>query len=139
MRLPCDRSLEVLRHILRLAEEKGVIEKAPKVRMYKPDNGRERVLSEEEYEWLLAVSPLHLHRIITCAYETGMRSGEVQHLTWDKIDPKTGFIRLAAEETKTERKRAIPLSPALRAVLEDIRKEEQREGKVTPIDGRVFT
>src|SRR2546426_12120821 len=110
----------------------------PRVKLYKPDNGRERVLSEEEYERLLASSPLHLRRIIICAYETGMRAGEIQYLIWDKLDLKTGFIRLVAEDTKTKRKRAIPLSPVLREVLEEIRKE-QREGKVAPIDGRVFT
>jgi integrase len=133
-----DRSLEVLRHMLRLAEEKGVIERVPRVKLYKPDNGRERVLSEEEYGRLLAVSPVHLRRIVLCAYETGMRAGEIQYLTWDKVDLKTGFIRLAADDTKTNKKRAIPISLVLRETLEDIRRE-QREGKVTSIDGRVFT
>src|SRR5262245_28065451 len=133
-----DRSLEVLRHMLRIVEEKGVIEKVPRVRLYKPENSRERIINEEEYQRLLAGSPLHLKRIILCAYETGMRAGEIQHLTWDKVDLKTGFIRLASEDAKTKRKRAVPLSVILRSALEDIRKE-QREGKVAPIDGRVFT
>jgi integrase len=81
---------------------------------------------------------LHLRRIIICAYETGMGAGEIKNLTWDKVDSKTGFIRLAAEDTKTNEKRAIPLSSILREILEDIRKE-QREGKVAPIGGHVFT
>jgi integrase len=128
-----DRSLEVLRHMLRLAEEKGVIEKVSRVKLYKPDNGRERVVSEEEYGQLLAVSPTHLRRTIVCAYETGMRAGEIQYLTWDKVDLKIGFIRLAAEDTKTSKKRAVPISLVLREILEDVRKE-QREGKVAPIE-----
>ena len=49
----------------------------------------------------MAVAPLHLRRIMVCAYETGMRAGEIIKLTWDKVDPKTGFIRLTAEDTKT--------------------------------------
>lgn len=53
-------------------------------------------------------------------------------MTWDKVDFKTGFIRLLAEDTKSNEKRAIPLSLVLREVLEQIRKE-QREGKVAPI------
>jgi integrase len=80
----------------------------------------------------------HLQRIIICAYETGMRAGEIKGLTWDKIDLKTGFVRLAAEDTKTNEKRSIPISPALQEVLEDIRKA-RREGKVTSIGGTVFT
>src|SRR5262249_33449708 len=118
--------------------EEGLIEAAPPVRLYKANNARERVLSTEEYPRLLAVSPLHLRRIIICAYETGMRAGEIKGLTWEKVDLKTDFIRLAAEDTKTNEKRAIPISPVLREVLEEIRKE-QREGKVAPIGGHVFT
>src|SRR4051812_6323135 len=48
-----DRSLEVLRHMLRIAEEEGVIATVPRVRLYKPDNARERALSEDEYQQLL--------------------------------------------------------------------------------------
>jgi integrase len=133
-----DRSLEVLRHMLRIAEEEGILEKFPRVKLYKPDNSRERVLSEEEYQWLLAVSPVHLRRIILCAYETGMRSGEIQGLTWNKVDLKAGLIRLEGKDTKTGEGRNVPISPILREIMEDIRKE-LREEKVTPIDGRVFT
>lgn len=59
-------------------------------------------------------------------------------LPCDKVDFKAGFIRLAAEDTKTNEKRAIPISPVLRDILEEIRKE-QRDGKVAPIEGHVFT
>ena len=134
----CNRELEVLRHVLRLAVEEEIIPAAPTVRLFKQNNARDRILSEGEYQRLLAVPSLHLRRIIVCAYETGMRAGEIKKLTWDKVDLKTGFIRLAAEDTKTNEKRAIPISPALQEILEEIRKE-QREGKVAPIGGHVFT
>lgn len=134
----CNRALECLRHLLRLAVEEGVLEAAPLVRLHKVNNARDRALSEEEYRRLCAVAPLHLRRIIICAYETGMRAGEIIGLIWDKVDLKTGFIRLAAEDTKTNEKRAIPLSPLLWETLEEIRKE-QREGKVVSIGGHVFT
>jgi integrase len=134
----CNRELACLRHMLRLAVEEGLIEIAPIVRLYKENGARDRALSEEEYQRLLDVAPLHLRRILLCAYETGMRAGEIRQLTWDKIDFKTGFIRLSAEDTKTNEKRAIPLSPILRETLEEIRKE-LREGKVAPIGGHVFT
>jgi integrase len=133
-----DRSLEVLRHMLRIAEEEGVIETVPRVKLYKPDNARERALSAEEYERLLAASSPHLRRITICAYETGMRRGEIQALTWNKVDLKAGLIRLEGKDTKTGEGRVIPISSALRAVLTDIRLD-LKEGKVAPIDGRVFT
>jgi integrase len=67
-----------------------------------------------------------------------MRSGEIQYLTWPKVDLKAGLIRLEGKDTKTGEGRAVPISSILREVLEDIRKEA-REGKIAPIDGRVFT
>ncbi len=30
----------------------------------------------------------------------GIRTGEIKYLTWAKVDWKTGFIRLRAEDTK---------------------------------------
>lgn len=134
----CNRELECLRPILRLAVEKRLIDSPPTVKLHQEDNARDMALSEEEYQRLLAVSPLHLRRIIICGYETGMRAGEIAKLTWDKVDLKSGFIRLAAEDTKTNTKRAIPLSPLLRETVEEIHKE-QRDGKVAPIGGHVFT
>jgi integrase len=124
--------------MLRIAAEEGMIEAAPKVKLYKPDNGRERALSGEEYQRLLSLAPLHLRRIIVCAYETGMRSGEIQKLTWPKVDLRAGLIRLEGKDTKTGEARVVPISSALRETLEEIRRE-QREGKIAPIDGRVFT
>ena len=134
----CNRELACLRHILRLAVEEGIREAAPLVKLDKEHGARDRVLSEEEYHRLLDASSLHLRRLMLCAYETGMRAGEIKRLTWDKVDFKTGFIRLSAEDTKTDEKRAVPISATLRAVLEEIRKE-QREGKVAPLGGYVFT
>jgi integrase len=108
------------------------------VKLHQEDNARERTLSEDEYQSLLACAPAHLRRILVCAYETGMRSGEIKELTWDKVDSASGFIRLATDDTKTSYKRAIPISAVCREVLDGIR-TEQRKGKVAPIGGQVFT
>ncbi len=64
--------MRLLRHMLRLAVEEGLIEGAPIVRLYKENGARNCALSEEEYQKLLDVAPLHLRRILVCAYETGM-------------------------------------------------------------------
>lgn len=133
----CNRELSCLRHVLKLACEEGIVESVPLVRLHKGEETRDRVLTEEEYQRLLTVSPLHLRRVIVCAYETGMRSGEIGLLTLDKVDLKAGLIRLAAADTKTNEKRPVPISPVLGEILEDIRRE-QREGKVMPISGHVF-
>jgi integrase len=40
-------------------------------------------------------------RIVHFTYLTGMRSGEIFNLTWDRISLKDKVIRLQAEDTKT--------------------------------------
>jgi integrase len=134
----CNRELATLRHMLKLALEEGLVETILLVRLHQEEGRQERTFSPEEYQRLLTVSPVHLRRIMTCAYETGMCVGEIKNLTGERIDMKMGFLRLAAIDTKVNEKRAIPISPALREVLDDIR-EEQREGKGAPIGGHVFT
>jgi integrase len=109
--------------MLGLAAEEGLIDNAPLVKLHKETNARDRALTEEEYELLLALSPVASSADYRLWIETGMRAGEIKRLTWGKIDCKTGFIRLAAEDTKTSEKRTIPLSPLLRETVEQIRKE----------------
>ena len=133
-----DRSLEVLRHMMRIALEERIIEHVPTVKLYKPQNKRRRVATADEYTKLLAAATPHLQRIIRCCFETGMRSGEIKGLTWAKIDWDEGFIHLAAEDTKERKPKKIPISPTLRTVLQEIR-IDQREGKVASISGHVFT
>jgi integrase len=133
-----NRELACLKHVFKLAAEEGLIDHIPVVKLYREDNARERVLSTEEYQQLLSAASPHLQRLITCAYETGMRGAEIKKLTWDKVDLKTGFMKLATGDTKGKEKRPIPISPILRAVLEAIR-TEQREAEVAQITGHVFT
>jgi integrase len=133
-----DRTLEVLRHLLRIAEQEEIIGRVPQVKLYKPKNERDRVATDEEYQRLLAASAPHLQRIVTCAYETAMRTGEIRNLTWAKVDWKTGFIRLRAEDTKERRPKNIPISPILQKILTDLRREHQ-DGKIAAITGHVFT
>jgi integrase len=132
-----NRELACLKHLLKLAAEEGLLDHIPVVKLYREDNARERALSTEEYQQLLSAASPHLQRIITCAYETGMRGAEIKKLTWDKVDLKTGFIKLSTSDTKRKEKRLIPISPTLRDVLEAIR-TEQREAKITAITGHVF-
>ena len=134
----CNRELACLRHLLKLAVEKDLIDKAPMVRLHQGENSRDIALSSGEYQRILTLAPAHLQRIMTCAYETGMRSREITELTWDKVDMKAGVMRLGVVDTKTKHKRIIPISPTLRTVLTEIR-ASQRQGKVASISGYVFT
>jgi integrase len=80
---------------------------------------RDRVLSWEELERLLKASPLYLRPVISMAYYTGMRRGEILNLRWHQIDLGKGLIRLEGVDTKTQPGRLVPLNVTLTALLKD--------------------
>ncbi len=112
----------VLRHLLSVAERRGLIQSNPakKVRLPDPRNERDRVLTEDEWERLCAAAKPHIKPIILIAYQLGLRRGEIVGLTWDQVDFKGGFIRLRGEDTKNGESRNVPLTPEVRSALADL-------------------
>jgi integrase len=131
----CNRKLALLRHILRMAWKEGLIEKLPAVELFPEDNERDRVLTEEEFSRLYAEAAEHLQPILLCAWETGMRRGEILGLTWAKVNLHENLLTLESEDTKTKRRRIIPMNGRLREMLLALR---QRKSKVTDIQQHVF-
>jgi integrase len=90
------------------------------VKLFNEDHlQRDRVLTPEEFLRLYDNSDQDLRPIIEMAYYTAMRRGEILNLTWDRVDLKSGFIRLNPEDTKTARKRMIPLNDRLLEILRE--------------------
>jgi len=84
------------------------------------EQGRDRVLSPDEYERLIAECAPHLKPVVMMAYHTGMRKGEILGLSWDKVDLEDGFVKLNHDETKTKEPRLIPLNQELVEMLKRI-------------------
>ena len=82
------------------------------------------------------IQPGLCQRVLIALFETALRSGEAIKLTWAMVDEKAGFIRLSADYVKDKKKRTVPISPALRVVLDELRAEQS---KVANISNRVFT
>jgi integrase len=126
-----NREMATLRHVLTKAVEWDMMERNPfekgKSLLLKLDNGRIRYLTENEAGKLLGEckSQTHLHRIVSCAINTGMRRGEILTLKWNQI--RNGFIYL--EKTKTKNKREIPINDDLAKVFKQIRKEQELTSK----------
>jgi integrase len=85
--------------------------------LIKNANARDRILTGQEYESLLANAPSHLKGILAIGYWTGMRKDEILRLTWDKIHLKDCAIKLAAEDTKEGRAKNIPIGTAVYDML----------------------
>jgi len=87
-------------------------------RMLKPNsNRRTRVLTFKEFNDLHSKAPKHLGDILTTAYWTGMRKGEILKLTWDSVDLKNRVINLAPTDTKEGQPKTIPIGEEVFAVL----------------------
>lgn len=94
-----------------------------KVSMLKEDNKRDRVLSGEEFDRLLAQLPAYLKDIVSLGYYTGMRRGEILKLTWKKVNMQEGYLDLEPEDTKNSEPRRIYFNDVLWEIF-------RRAGKV---------
>jgi integrase len=88
-----------------------------KRKLRRGDNARKRTLTIREYLNLLEVAAPHLKGIITTAFNTGMRAGELRGLRWSHIDREHGLIRLPADLTKESRAKIIPMNHHVKKVL----------------------
>jgi integrase len=76
--------------------------------------GRVRWITEEEAARLIACASPVVADFIRLGLYTGMRSGEMLGLTWDRVDFARASIRLESQHTKTKRSRSIPIHPMAR-------------------------
>ena len=85
-------------------------------------NARDKILGRDEFDRLVSHAPIHLKGILSMAYYTGMREGEILSLTWDKVDLKNRLIQLEAMDTKDKEPRDIPICDELYEALKNIPK-----------------
>src|SRR5262249_12243692 len=116
-----NRSLQVLRRVLRLAVEWGVIPAAPKVKMLRGERHTERVVTPKDEARYLAAAPEPLASIATVLADTGLRPEECFRLTWESITWATGrHGSLLVTHGKTPAaRRVLPLTARVRNILED--------------------
>lgn len=122
-----NRELAFLKRVFSWGIENKMISSNPAkyTKLLKENNIRDRVLTAQEFERLLAACPQHLQPIVLTAYYTGMRLGEILGLTWDRMDLSKGFIILTPELTKTNEGRLVPLH---QRVIDELSKQKRIKG-----------
>jgi integrase len=116
--LHINRELALLKHSFNIAlKEWEWVRENPvlKISMEKEPPSRDRWLSYEEEEGLLASSPSWLREIIIFAVETGCRRGEILSLEWPKVDLRNKVVTIFG--SKTGERRTIPLTQRALDVL----------------------
>lgn len=75
----------------------------------------------------------YLMPMVLLSINTGLRRGELFHLTWDMVSLSEGSLILSGEITKNKHSRFIPLNDEAYKVLEHLhQKSETKEGLVFP-------
>jgi integrase len=113
-------ALRVLRRILNLAVEWGVIDHAPKIKLLGGERRRERVVTPEEEAKYLAAASEPLASIATVLVDTGMRPEECFRLRWEHVlwgSGRYGALLVTGGKTASAR-RLLPMTPRVRAVLQ---------------------
>jgi integrase len=85
----------------------------PYIPMLKESNTRKGFFEIDDCLNPKAALPHYLQPMVTFAYHTGWRAGEILNLTWDKADIKQGIISLNPGDTKNEGARTIYMDEEL--------------------------
>jgi integrase len=113
--------LEALRACLRWHYGK----EAPQITAPAPSKPRERYLTKEEAETLLAnIETPHARLFVTLALATGARMSAILDLTWDRVDFEHGTIdfRPAGRDVTNKRRVIVPMNRKAREALDEARK-----------------
>lgn len=110
----CDYDLSRLRRLFVLSESWGLSKGNPAkgVKFFNPDNRRDRFLTREEEESLVAEVPDWVRPAIRFSVNTGLRQGELVSLVWGQVDLGLKVVTVTAEKAKGKKLRRIPLNKA---------------------------
>jgi integrase len=91
-------------------------------RKLRTDDSRDRYLSEAEVDRLARAAKRepnapHLSDFIALALHTGCRKGELLGLEWDRVDLQGRYFHLGGSDTKTGKRRSIPINQTARQAL----------------------
>jgi site-specific recombinase XerD len=117
--------LVIIRQLVNFGLSRGKIIRDPLagLKLKKPKPRPQPCWTESEVEQILAAaSGTHRPSLVLLA-ETGMRVGELQWLSWADVDLALGVIKILPKDNwkpKTGDQRAIPISGAARAQLEQL-------------------
>ncbi len=91
-----------------------------KRKLQRGENARKRLITITEYLKLIDEAKPHFKAVLTVAFNTGMRTGELKALRWSYIDRKNRFIRLPAEIPKERKEKNIPINRNVWDVLNSL-------------------
>lgn len=132
-----NRAVEDLRRILNWAVSREYMPATPfkkggvaVIKLDREDNRRNRRISPDEEERLIAAAPPRLRALIILAIDAGIRAGEMLAIRVKDADLDRNEITLRAQTTKSGKSRTVPISTQrMRAVIRWFRADDQGRAK----------
>jgi integrase len=118
-----NRYLAVLRNILNLSVEWGLLRQAPKVLLFKIAKKDPAFLTREQFADLMEQLPEHTRKAAWFSVLTGLRMSNVRDLVWGRVDLETARIWIPTEDAKGKRAIGLPLPPEALGLLKSITRE----------------
>jgi integrase len=117
-----NRELGLLKCMLNKAIKWGFLRAENPVRgiPYYPETPKERILTDEEAQALVAHCCESVRAVVVAALLTGMRRGELLDLKWENVDFRNRFIRVV--RSKNNRMRKVPMNSVLYEELKKLRR-----------------
>ncbi len=115
-----NRYLATIRGILRMARDEWQwIDSYPKIKLLSGEVARDRWLTREEADRLIAACSPHMAAIVRFALATGCRASEITGLEWGRVDlaRKTAWLN----RTKNGTPRGVPLNRDAVAILVSVK------------------
>ena len=115
-----NRELACLKTLFNKAVEwaKAETNPAAKVKKFRENNARERILSPEEARRLVECAAPGIRPVLMVALNTGMRRTEILSLKWRDVDFAKSFILI--EDSKSGRSRKVPMNEFVYRTLKEL-------------------
>jgi len=105
-----NRTLALVRSVLRAARDWEWIEGVPKIRLLAEPKKRVRYLLKSEAESLLVELPAHLSHMAAFSLATGLRKGNVLGLEWSQVDLTRRVAWIHPDQSKSRVAIGVPLN-----------------------------
>lgn len=114
-----NRELALLRRAFNLGRiaSPPKVARVPHIPTLQENNVRKGFFEHDQFLAVRAQLPDEIKPILTFAYYTGCRKGEILALKWAQVDLAEEVVRLEPGTTKNDEARAIPLAKELREIL----------------------
>lgn len=129
----------VLRRGFTLGRRARKVNTYPEFEMLQVDNALKGFFEREQYEAVVRHLPNYLKPVARAAYITGWRTAsELLTRQWRHVNFANAWLRLDPGESKKGEGREFPLTPQLRAILEEQRERVRAVEKATGTTYRTY-